>query len=246
MKDDIPYDVLVERLTRSHEMPIQTDEGPTSAPRDALLKQLRDAVFGGTDRGGVAVNKSKMPLNAAALDLYNLIDRQVAEVWGVEFAGIPGAETTERMLAVWAAKVDPFTIVRYSSPETIRKWSPQHREQVEQVIWTKVEASPYILLSRWYRAITELFDPPRLMTNPAPCVACGARESHRRVDGQTVRSTALVIEVDRITNRPKEVRCLVCGTAWGPELFEWLNRAIEQNAKRHADSFEQIDETTSV
>ena len=236
MSDEIPYDVLVERLTRQHELTVQTDDGTTAAQRDALLVQLRDAVFGGSDRGGAPANQSKMPMNAAALDLYTLIDRQIAEVWAAAFGRVPGSERPEVLVAEWSAKVDPFTIVRYSSPETIRVWSDRFRDKVEQVIWTLDETSPYNLLSRWHRAISELFDPPRLMTNPAACVSCGARESYRRLDGQSVKSTALVIELDRISNRPKEVRCLVCESSWGPELFEWLNRAIEKNEEaQHAD-----------
>lgn len=234
--DEIPFDVLVERLTRPHDIPIENDDaGTTTASRDGLLEQLREAVFGSSDKGGAASNKSKIPMNAAALDLYTLIDRQVSEVWGAAFGRVPGADKPEALMAQWSAQVDPFTIVRYSSPETVRLWSDKHREKIEHVVWTLDETSPYNLLSRWYRAITELFDPPRLMTNPAACVSCGARESYRRLDGQTVKSTALVIELDRITNRPKEVRCLACETSWGPELFEWLNKSIEDNAKRHAE-----------
>jgi hypothetical protein len=245
--DEIPFDVLVERLTRAHEVPIHNDdEGTTVASRDGLLQQLREAVFGSSDRGATAANKAKLPMNAAALDLYTLIDRQVAEVWGAAFSRVPGAEKPEALVAQWSAHVDPFAIVRYSTPETVRRWSDKFREDVEHVVWTLNEASPYNLLARWHRAISELFDPPRLITNPAACVSCGARSSYRRLDGQTVKSTALVIEVDRMTNRPKEVRCLACEASWGPALFEWLNQAITENEKRHADAIERIDETTAM
>lgn len=249
--DEMPFDVLVERLTRPHEVPIQTDEGTTMASRSGLLELLREAVFGSSDRGATAANKSKIPMNAAALDLYTLIDRQIAEVWGLSFGRVPNADKPEALLVQWSAHIDPFAVVRYSSPETVRRWSDRYRESVEHVVWVRDETSPHNLLSRWHRAITELFDPPRLITNPAACVSCGARESYRRVDGQAVKSTALVIEVDRISNRPKEVRCLVCDTTWGPDLFEWLNSAIEKNEaeaakKRLAETVERIDETTTM
>jgi len=223
------YDDMIRDLSRSHPVVVSRDDSDEYTSVDGLIQQLRDEVFGGTDKGATSGNKNRLPLNAPALDLYTLIDRQISEVWGATFARIPGADKPERLLAQWAAHANPLDVTIVSSPETI------YRNGLETVVWLKDETTAINLLSRWHRSITELFDPPRVATNPAACVQCGARESWQRRDGQTVKSTALALIIDRSTDRAKEMRCRACGAIWDSSVFEWLNGAIEANEKRLED-----------
>ena len=221
------YDDLLAKLTREHPVTVHTDDGPRFIRVQGLLQQLRDEVFGGSDTGTVAGNKSKLPLNAPALDLYTLIDRQVAEVWGAAFNRVPNADRAERLLVEWAAYIGQETIVRYSSPETIRT-------PLETVIWTFDECTALNLLRRWVRAIDELFNPPRTAEIKAACIQCGEREVRRPRDGEWISQTALVFIRDRETGDSTEARCMACGASWLPSQFMYLAEKIAEN-ERHTD-----------
>jgi hypothetical protein len=118
-KEELPaWDDLIRDLTREHPESVKTDNGTEYKMVDGLLKQLRDELFGGSNRGATSGNKTKLPLNAPALDLYTLIDRQIAEVWGKASQRVPGAEKPERMLALWSALVDERQFQVFSYPIT--------------------------------------------------------------------------------------------------------------------------------
>lgn len=213
---------LVERLTREHRVAVTTDNGVVFATEDGLLQQLRDAVFGDGGKNGGTSNKAKLPMNAPALDLLTLLDRQVAEVWAATTGRVPGTERTETLLVQWAGTVRPEMLAVISSPETVGG----------KVIWTKAEFAPQALLEKWERQILDLFDPPRTAEIFGPCVSCGESEVWRTSDGEPVRKTAMVFVRDRITGDSTEARCQVCGVSWLPSQFLFLAEAMG----RHADS----------
>lgn len=221
------YDELLARLSRQHPVTIHTDDGPRFIKVHGLLQQLRDEVFGTTSNGDGAGGKHKLPLNAPALDLYELIDRQISEVWSAAFSRPPGVEPSERLLTEWAAYIGQETIVRYSTPETIRR-------PLEAVIWTLNECTALNLLRRWVRSIDELFNPPRTAEIKAACIQCGEREVWRPRDGEMVPQTALVFVRDRETGESTEARCQSCGASWPPTMFMYLAEKIGEN-ERHAD-----------
>lgn len=212
---------LVERLTKPHRVAVTTDNGLVFAMEDGLLQQLRDAVFGDNGSNTHSSSKARLPMNAPALDLLTLIDRQVAEVWAAVTGKIPGAARTEQLLIEWAsaANHDRFAVV--STPE---------RNNAGVVIHTRAEYLPEALLEAWTKQITELFDPPRTAEIFGPCIACGESETWRMSDGERVRRTAMVFVRDRITGDSTEARCQVCGVSWMPSQFLYLAESMGRQA----------------
>lgn len=222
----------LEQLTKPHQIPYQTDAGTKVAEVPGLLAQLRDEIFGGTNVGGAAGNKTRLPLNAPAADLYQLIDRQIAEVWGAAFSRVPNADTPEELVIPWAALVGEHKMVTYSVPETVTHPDPVHGWPRDHVLWVPRDVRASDLLARWVRAIEELFNPPRVADITAACVSCGVREVHKVQDGQRVRQTALQFVRDRETGDSTSARCLACGITWMPSQFLYLAEAIAANEKR--------------
>lgn len=222
------FDDLVAKLSRTHAVSYSTDDGTKYTTNDGLLQQLRDEMFGSNDKGAAAGNKTKLPFNAPATDLYQLIDRQISEVWAAAFKRVPGIETTEALLTEWAAWAGEHRQVIYSSPETLHEQN-ERGQDVDRVIWTKAEVSAINLLRRWVRAIEELFNPPRQAEIIAACILCGEREVWRPRDGQMVKQTALIFIRDRETGDSTEARCQACGATWVPSQFRYLAEKITEN-----------------
>lgn len=219
---------LVERLTRQHRVAVTTDNGVVFATEDGLLQQLREAVFGDSGKNGGTANKSKLPMNAPALDLLTLIDRQIAEVWSAVTGKAPGVDRSETLLVEWANAVRAETLVTISSPELVN----------ESVIWARAEHTPQGLMERWEQQILDLFDPPRTAEILAACISCGEREVWKTKDGESVKQSALVFVRDRMTGDSTEARCLVCAASWSPDQFMYLAEAIRENEARHAHANE--------
>lgn len=220
---------LVERLTRQHRVAVTTDNGVVFATEDGLLQQLRESVFGDNGTNSHTSSKARLPMNAPAVDLLTLIDRQVAEVWAATTKRAPGIDRTEKLLTEWAGVVNRDSIVTVSSPEGIKD-----ADGLEQVIWTRAEYLPEALLQRWAQSILDLFDPPRTAEILAACINCGEREVWRTKDGSPVKQSAMVFVRDRVSGDSTEARCQVCGTSWTPDQFGFLAGAIAENEKRHA------------
>lgn len=229
-------DDLVEKLTRTHQVAYQTDDGTKATDVPGLLEQLRDEVFGGTDRGAAAGNKTKLPLNAPAADLYTLIDRQIAEVWAEQFKRVPNADRPETLLALWSAAVTEFTTVTVSVAETITYPDPRFGWPRDAINWNPTQVKAIDILRRWARSIEELFDPPRTADIFAACISCGVREVHRLQDGRRVRQTALQFIRDRHTGDSTSARCQACGVEWMPNQFKYLAEKIAENEKRLKDT----------
>lgn len=229
------YDDLVEKLTRAHDVHYQSDNGTETITLPGLLEQLREEVLGGTNRGGAAGSKTRLPMNAPAADLYALIDRQISEVWAKAFQRIPNADGPETLLATWSALVDESQYVIYSTPET-RQYYDDRGKLCDRVIWIRNEAAAINLLRRWVRSIEDLFDPPRQAPIIAACIQCGQREVWRDSDGQKTKQTALVFVRDRETGESTEAKCQSCGESWMPDQFGYLAKAIASNEKRLRDT----------
>lgn len=226
------FDDLIEKLTRRHDVHYQTDDGTKTIELPGLLQQLRDEVFGGTERGASSGNKTKLPMNAPAADLYQLIDRQIAEVWAAAFNRIPNADRPEQLLAPWAALVGPERLVTYSTPETVTYPDRTFGWDRDEVIWAPHDVRAIDLMSRWVREIEDLFNPPRTADIFAACINCGVREVHRRQDGRSVRQTALQFIRDRETGDSTSARCQACGVTWLPSQFMYLAESIAANESR--------------
>lgn len=232
MTGEPKFDTLVQKLTREHLVHVHTDEGSKFVTTDGLLTQLRAEVIGSSDSGAVSGNKMRLPFNAPAVDLYQLIDRQVAEVWAAAFNRVPNSDRTERLLAEWAAFVDADMIVTYSTPETITHPDSTFGWPRDEVLWNPHETKAIYLLARWVRSIEDLFDPPRVADIMAACILCGAREVHRPQDGAVVRQAALQFVRDRVSGDSTEARCLSCGASWLPSQFKYLAEKIAENEIR--------------
>lgn len=193
--------VDVEQLVHDHKKAVNTVDGIEFHSVPSLLSQLRDAVFGGSVSDGAGGGaKSKLPIQAAALDLYMLVDRQITEAWVAAFASVPNADRPEALLAEWAA---------WASPETL-------------VVVAGRDVYADAAVSGWVQAIESYFSPPRLAEISAPCLSCGERWVHRSVDGETVRSSALSFRRDRDTGETLDARCGACEMVWLPSQFRYL------------------------
>lgn len=197
--------VDVEQLVHDHKKAVSTIDGVEFHTAPGLLAQLRDAVFGGGVRDGAGSGgKAKLPIQAAALDLYMLIDRQITELWVDAFNRVPNADRPEQLLSEWAAWADEDRIVTVAGRDLYATDA----------------------VSGWVRAIEDYFNPPRLAEISAPCIACGERYVHRAVDGDTVRSSALVFRRDRDSGETLDARCEACGNVWLPAQFKYLAEQI--------------------
>jgi hypothetical protein len=197
--------VDVEVLAREHKRAYHTDEGIEFHSVPSLLSQLRDAVYGAAvsdGAGGPA--KSKLPIQAAALDLYMLIDRQITEAWATAFKRVPGVETPERLLSEWAAWADPETILTVD----------------DRTVYAP------IAVAGWVARIEDYLNPPRLAPIDLPCPSCGERYQYRAVDGEERRSAVLFFRRDRNTGDTLDARCESCGVVWAPSQFMFFLTAL--------------------
>lgn len=207
----------VHQLTQDHKKAVNTIDGLEFHTVPGLLAQLRDAVYGAGVRDGAGnASKAKLPIQAAALDLYMSIDRQVSEVWVAAFRRVPNTDRPEALLSEWAAWADETTIVTVAGRGV-----------------NAVDA-----VSGWVSTISDYFDPPRLAEISAPCVACGERWTYRTVDGETVRSSALSFRRDRDTGETLDARCESCGNVWTPAQFLFLAEAIGAGSNHTGGSIE--------
>lgn len=214
--------VDVEQLIHDHKKAISTDDGIEFHTVPSLLSQLRDAVFGGMESTGGSALGAKLPISAAALDLYMLVDRQIAEAWAAAFKRVPGTNRAEALLAEWAAFVDDET------PVTVTKANGY-----------TLELGAVAMVSHWARVIDEFFDPPRLSEIQAPCFVCGERYVYTRVDGEDVRSSALRFRRDKDTSETLDARCMACGSVWLPHQFDFVGASIgidvDRKKREHAE-----------
>jgi len=213
--------VDVEVLIHDHKKAISTIDGLEFHMVSGLLAQLRDAVFGGMETTGGSALGSKLPISAAALDLYTVIDREIAEAWVASFNRVPGTDRTERLLAEWAIHIAGDAIVIAGGKEYMAE----------------------ALVVRWVRKVEDFFDPPRLSEIQAACFVCDARYVYSKVDGEDVRSAALRFHRSRDTGETLDARCMACGKAWLPHEFDFLGKSlgidVERKKAEHAEKESQ-------
>lgn len=218
--------VDVETLTREHKTAVSTDEGIEFHSVPSLLSQLRDAVFGGMEStGGSSAMKSKLPISAAALDLYMEIDREITRAWVVAFQKVPNADNPEGLLAQWGA---------WATAETITEASGRTYYAPDAV-------------NVWEQRIVDFFDPPRMAEIDAECPMpeCGNRYVFTTMDGEEIRSSALRFNRSRHTGETLDARCLACGTIWQRTDFDRLATVIgidvEKKRQDHFDTMSEVD-----
>lgn len=208
----------VETLTREHKIAVTTDEGIEFHSVPSLISQLHDAIFGGMEStGGNSAMQSKLPISAAALDLYMAIDREITSVWVAAFSRVPNMDNPEQLLAQWGAWADPETIAEvsgrtYYAPDAV---------------------------SLWESRILDFFDPPRMAEIDAECPMpdCGHRYVYANVDGEEIRSSAMRFNRSRHTGETLDARCMACGTVWQRSEFNRLAAVIgidvEEKKRNH-------------
>lgn len=222
-------DSSIELLTREHKTAAHTVDGLEFHTRPPLLLLLREAIFGGMESTGGSSMKAKLPISEGALDLYELIDRQIAEAWAQSNTVPPNADKPEALAAQWSALVDPDAIITVTHPEQHDRWDDAKERTVTNVIHIRTEYTAEQLAARWVTMIEEFFDPPRSAEIPVPCVICGERYVQRRKDGETGQSSAMVFIRDRHTGDTIRAECQHCGRAWAPDQFDWLAGALGIN-----------------
>lgn len=213
----------IEILTREHKTAAHTIDGLEIHTRPALLHLLREAVFGGMETtGGGSSLKSRLPISDAALDLYQLIDRQITEAWAEAHPNqVPGAGRPEALAAQWGALVTEDRIVTVTRPE-----QHEHDDGSPFVIAARFEYLAEQLARKWVTDIETFLDPPRHAQVSEPCLACGERYVHRRKDGETVQTAAFTFVRDRQTGETLRAECLACGAQWSKDKFNFLADAI--------------------
>lgn len=216
----------IEILTRPHKTAAHTIDGVEFHEVPALLEQLREAIFGGMEGTGGSALKAKLPIAEAALDLYQLIDHQIAEAWAQAHNIPPSTDRPEVLAAQWSALVQEDQIVTVTHPEQHEKWDDRKQDNIPFVVHIRTEYKAEDLAQRWVTQIEEFFDPPRSAEIPAPCMGCGERYVYRRKDGENVRTSALIFVRDRNTGETLRAECQHCGRMWAPNMFDWLGEAL--------------------
>ena len=210
----------IEILTREHKTAAHTIDGLEIHTRPALLHMLREAVFGGMEGTGGTAFGAKLPISETALDLYTLIDQQIAEAWAAVHNTPPSTDRPEALAAQWSAIVTEDTIVEVTTPET------RDTEAGPRVFRARSEYRAGDLASRWVDMIDAFFDPPRQAEIQAPCPACDERYVYKRKDGEDVRTSALIFVRDRATGETRYAACQACGAQWAPSQFRYLGELI--------------------
>ena len=216
----------VDQLIHDHKKMIDTIDGFEIHDRPSLLEQLRQAVFGGMERTGGSSSKAKLPVSEAAVDLYTLIDRQIAEAWSAITKRVPSNMRPEQLLAEWSAVVQEDVVVVVSHPEQYERWDEAKGRKVPFVVHAREEYLPLALANRWMALIEDFLNPEKTDGIKAPCLHCGATKVTRRRDGEAVLTDALVFRRDRDTGSTLDARCLNCGVIWPPSRFEFLTQAL--------------------
>jgi hypothetical protein len=110
------YHEVLQRLTSAHRVVVLRDDGSKlEAIEDGLIQQLRDAIVSGNSKSGASGNKARLPLDATALDLIELIKREANDAWEEVSGGrANNPDAVETIVALWAAAVgdDADTLLR--------------------------------------------------------------------------------------------------------------------------------------
>lgn len=198
--------VDVEVLVQDHKRAIHTVDGIEFHTVPSLISQLRDAIHGGSATDGASAGgKAKLPFQAAAFDLYRVVEEEITELWAGLFRKVPPMVHPETLLLEWAGRVNPDT------PVTVRArdwWA----DGIVEVLVKRIE---------------EYLNPPRLAPIDLPCPSCGERFQERTVDGERVKAAVLYFRRDRDTGDTSDAHCEVCGVVWHPHQFMFFLTALK-------------------
>ena len=186
------FQELIEELTRPYPTVLARDNGEVEVTwLDPLLKQLREAVFGGKEStGGVSGFESKLPIDAAALDLLTDITREASELL-VHVTQQPiGLGHVEDYVAEWAAHTNADTLFLVKVRDDSRDMSG-----IEIAQW-------------WRQRVINFFEPPRIQPIKAECPECGALKEPGS------NTYVLQIRKERTTGIVMEASCSQCHCRW--------------------------------
>lgn len=210
---------LVDQLTKPHPVTIERDSGVEIHTEDGLLQRLREAVFGGVGGSGGSQLGSKLPMDAAALDILELITDQAAQLLAqVDPRPTPYGHA-EKYVALWAAAAREdqlFTV-------TVRETLPDDADPdvKKRVFTSSLQLTAFGFVCKWVGLVRQYFDPPSPagIPNACPVPECGERYVYRYVDGQRIQQPALAFEKDRNTGATLQARCSACGATWPRDRF---------------------------
>lgn len=180
LPNSAPLSQVVQELTEAH----HHSYGELSGIEPGLLILLRDAVATSSGRGsapGGGGSKASAPVDAAALTLWDSIERTVD--------------------ANWPGRYD-----RNSSdllPYKLQQW-------VGAVAGTPNEVHLLEMTTWWRKQIRDLLDPPRIIAvRGAACPDCGARQVYDETLEGTTLSPALVAYASETPMRVVCQACLL-------------------------------------
>lgn len=156
--------------TFRHEGTTLTEQGHGMVP--PLLKQLHDSISSSlADAAGGTGTSKRIPINAAALSLYERISDQAAAEY-VALAKQAPKPTVEGNIRAWMA------------------WSLSSEQLTSRASETT---------TMWVQEIKTLLNPARTMEIVGACPACGHSKVALEVDGETVQASILVATGDTVT-----------------------------------------------
>ena len=214
----------------------------TEAP--SLLNQLKEAIFGGMESSGGSSFGSKMPLDAAALDLYNLIESESAALYvgAARYQSRSGREEgLWGQFGAWDKCLDQLLPTSLTESAliafSVKKWryafsSP--RENIEAWVATvQTEFQSQVaarIIDRWVNAINRLLYPESKREFLAPCLTCKARWFHEHETG--ARSAAVILTAPDGMMRAD---CRACSAKWvgGREVAQMMFDAELQEKITH-------------
>jgi hypothetical protein len=213
---DVTFLDMVDQLTQTHPVTVDTDTGKQIHSEDGLLQQLREAVFGGMEAGGGSAFGAKLPMAEGAFDLLDRIDRQAAEALSLVDPKPTPLGHAEDYVRAWAARVDEGQRVVVSVRAT----------STDGVVFGELREYTAIgLVYAWYTAVRDFFNPPSRREIRAECPSCGVRTLIRDVDGEKVPVPVFWFRRDG-SGRTVDAHCDACDQIWLPSQWEWLAKAI--------------------
>lgn len=179
---------------------------------DSLLDQLEEAA---ESSGGLGSGKGSLQKAPASLEVLGLL----AQIDGWVAKGLRMSRYLRRMdrpraelIRVWAANAGEWRAVYpdylYASIGEVRRW----------VVRSRTLLTP---------------DPQTVETQAQPCPVCGKRTAMVWHDelAERVQRPSLYLDKDSMT-----VYCRCCGSSWGPRMWSFLRKLLDDNRLTASDS----------
>lgn len=186
----------IGNLVRLLAMTTRDDTRPRSnLVTPSLLQQLRTNIVPDGDGGFGGRSKpanERIPLNAAALSLYDFLDRKIKQQFE-SGTGRTAKGSPEELLVAWYVEL------------AIDAANGQLTQALVDALYTR--------LDEWRTRIMDLLYPPERGDIPHACPECGWLTIDRPTPDGTVRQYSLV-EIVRPWRDEEGVRCRNCNTTW--------------------------------